>query len=848
MLLEFPNTMAVSTGDGWQPTASITEQRIRLRKGESLNLACRGDARVYALDLSPTHQDCELALRREPRTGAVQLLAGEMDKGSHHFVLSAEPILGERLLHGAETHSYAESPFAYVIYPPLGPGNLHWISCLLQPTSVPLNFTAQVPNRYPVPYLGFATDEGLWVLGGNQPEGERRELAVCLIGRPTAKQVRSLVDAQVYRRIYVVTDDKRLLVKWARHLGVRSPVGRGAAELPAAQIGGTSVRFLRTEWTASSLEDVNMRILRNELAESPYNDAYREAWEHIVGERLPPVPVVPDPRVGSICVLINLLRGRVPDTTAEALDATPADLSSDDLWLTPWAASDPLSVEQLAEELIVRSTGEYLAMQHLKNLGITFPHQDSGASIPEDQYPELAAIVDAWLCATPKTVDGHRARLREGLLRIGASARSIAALFADRVHRMPPEVRHRAGVGMANPFVIPLIENETPWYQLSLDLAHWTLYAACASRKKAGVIAPAPVDGAMVANIKQAIRNLRYDYHVREPELRSADIVDHRRAVGRLLQEAVGSGVLEALDRVGADRVVAFSDVGLEYLPFRDSVLGMEFPISRLPVSWPAMWTGGNAVSSATRGQSLVRGGSMTRGSKAVILVADTQTDRQTEWSQEIASHARDRLRWVGLIAEMPSTKTATVKGLLEACMPAAVVLFFGHATASGDQALLRLDEEKAITAADVLEHDWKGKLIVLVGCETAVQDSEERDIASAFLKRGARAVIGTSSKVSVKVADYLFTQLFDLLIDGMPIDYAFFLARRRSAAFETLRTTMSSDEAADRIADAVARKAEAGPFVSFMDALGLCWSDMEHDSVYAPTFSLLGGSGETLA
>ena len=57
----------------------------------------------------------------------------------------------------------------------------------------------------------------------------------------------------------------------------------------------------------------------------------------------------------------------------------------------------------------------------------------------------------------------------------------------------------------------------------------------------------------------------------------------------------------------------------------------------------------------------------------------------------------------------------------------------------------------------------------------------------------------------------------------------------------------MSSTAAASRIAEAVANGAEQSTLRHFLDEVGISWTDIETDSVYAPTFSLLGGSGQTL-
>lgn len=90
------------------------------------------------------------------------------------------------------------------------------------------------------------------------------------------------------------------------------------------------------------------------------------------------------------------------------------------------------------------------------------------------------------------------------------------------------------------------------------------------------------------------------------------------------------------------------------------------------------------------------------------------------------------------------------------------------------------------IGAEDIASQSWADSFVILIGCETAASDTGDNDMAMTFLKAGARAVVGTSSKVAVHVADFLFKEMLELLVGGAFIDYAFFIARRRASAYET--------------------------------------------------------------
>jgi hypothetical protein len=220
-----------------------------------------------------------------------------------------------------------------------------------------------------------------------------------------------------------------------------------------------------------------------------------------------------------------------------------------------------------------------------------------------------------------------------------------------------------------------------------------------------------------------------------------------------------------------------------------------------------------------------------------------------TRWASNAATAAAEQLHGLGLAAALQPEEGTSKQELLSAISNAPVVMFFGHAGASRRLAELDLGE-MTLTTDDIAKTDWTGSLVTLTGCETAALDTEQGDLAHQFINGGARAVIGTTAKIKVYVADYFFTVFFRRIMQGLPLDYAFFDSRRDTAVFETLVTgqNLQDETARARIEETHARRPGGyDAFTDFLAAAATSWAEVETHAIYAMTLCMSGGAGQRI-
>ena len=144
---------------------------------------------------------------------------------------------------------------------------------------------------------------------------------------------------------------------------------------------------------------------------------------------------------------------------------------------------------------------------------------------------------------------------------------------------------------------------------------------------------------------------------------------------------------------------------------------------------------------------------------------------------------------------------------------------------------------------------DWSNLFVLLIGCETAAIDSKNGDIASTLLELGARAVVGTSTKISMDVAKVFLQEFFINLMAGAPADYSFFYAKRKAVLHEALSRIYQGKDFTNEI-NALFTPEKKSKYMSMTEMLtkfGITWEQAGASALYAFSLSILGGAGERL-
>ena len=799
---------------------------------------------------SISEETLQLTREHDIRSDTMRLISAGDDSARGRLVFHIQPIYDPS---AKSSTPFTEAPLMIISYEPLPPTSLWWIACC--PTgknTFPLALPMAAPNAYPVPYMGFATSEG-WFLGNHVPEGGGEELVLLLLGDPPLSELALIVRNPRYGAVHVLSSNPDY-VKACRV----TIVGRGEESLAVSSTGGkaewqNAFSVSLVDWDRlDSVEEDLVRIASYTSAE-PHTETL---WRHHIDHRLPAVPIIDDVLLTPMLIVINMLRGRLPRQVPTQTNRIEM-LLRPEKWLTDWDAQ-PITRSELLVGLIRRNATEYVAARAFREL--TSSGEDM--KVPDvhgDEAPgaEAVAFFEDWLFRWPlagmEAQNASKKAFRSYLKSLHVDAVKVITAFARRAFTMETQERYAAGLTFLNPLVLVLKSENDYIYdgtmtgpQLGIDLVYLANYCGRRSRNKPGSVIPSIGPDSLISSVRATTHTLRQEYYQEPNRERQQRIAMLRRRLGEQLAQALDDSVTPILEHLGADRVISFSDVSMDLFPYGAGVLGMEVPVSRIPASLPLIYSTTMAIRHATRGQSRTRGGSMVPVGKATVLTATDVTDIQTAWSHKVGLAVAQRLQLLGLLADIPRISMKTKRSILENSAKSDIVIFFGHASASAHSAGLQLGEA-IVSAQDIAAVDWSDNVIVLIGCETSAEDSEGLDLAKAFFLGGARAVVGTSAKVSVSVAAYFFDQFFTLLYGGLPIDYAFFDARRRSAFFETLSAVTSRDAAADKIERAMLRGAGLRNLKTFLQELGLRWEDVERHATSSLAFSLLGGAGDCL-
>jgi len=128
------------------------------------------------------------------------------------------------------------------------------------------------------------------------------------------------------------------------------------------------------------------------------------------------------------------------------------------------------------------------------------------------------------------------------------------------------------------------------------------------------------------AGLVQLLRDVRHYLYF--PELDNAAIFTKRRELGTAIASVIEEATYQVLDKLAASRIVVFSDIPLDYLPYHGSMLGLEVPISRYPILL-AYFIVNEGFRSAAR--SMVN----AEGTLCSVLCANEAHDPATAWACE---------------------------------------------------------------------------------------------------------------------------------------------------------------------------------------------------------------------
>jgi hypothetical protein len=834
---------------------------LSVKVGDALGVGTLGDYYAFILLfrlVGCTQPDLELGLKS--RQGILEIFCHSPTPVRASFLITASPRKDFKFVGGSPSASVRLSELALSVYEPFPPRFFLDISGAV--TSIldrPLSrnpILGRPGASFPLIFIG--TDAGeLWPTVG---DSSRQILTntikgIVYFGTPPRSIIEKWIWSRRMRFVGLVsTKPQTLLASMPMLSGSRAAICKGDAVFIAhgdQVIGGL---FLKGKvFDCEKVDEFLVHATQQCRTDLPPKMVL--SWREHVASRLPALPFCRDLAVAMALAVGNRQRGRCmrdQDDAAVSYDR----LADDGLWLCPWRASAVIDRDDLLLEIALRTTAEYLAVRVYARLVQDDRHQAS-ESVSKDLPSSIEIAADAYVVAWEHVVENGRAPLRaaqEALLTSMArydpdgrrTQSAIAAAFLERFRgKLAGHIVSDEGLTRINPLVLVLATGGDETWDLPLELAstYWAAYAAGFSGGKPGAIVASLIHRSEISEalrrqhaIRVAIRYLDSSNDVQLLDLRIK-----RQRLGQLVQEKLQPASLKLLRAADADRIVACSPVVLDFVPFGSSLLGLERPLSRLPVSDDI------AGNYATINLAAVSSAAHRGSGIAAILFPTRPRDDEERWAARFGEAIQSMMPLLGFRPNPMPQSDASVVAIIDHIRSAELVIFVGHGIASDSSAFVDLGTLQ-LSCQQLREIEWTGKLAMLIGCETAALDTNHGDAAGLLLQRGARAVVGTTAQVEIDVAQVFFEAFLNASIRGDALDYAFFQARRQAVIAEALRAKgLEWSRAAQRAREIALIYPSVKTFASLLAEIGMTWDEAYTSAVFSLSWSITGGAAERL-
>jgi hypothetical protein len=292
-----------------------------------------------------------------------------------------------------------------------------------------------------------------------------------------------------------------------------------------------------------------------------------------------------------------------------------------------------------------------------------------------------------------------------------------------------------------------------------------------------------------------------------------ATLMQHGRALFAALKKALGTKC--DLSDPGTTIYLDIADPGLAMLPWElmtsgDCWLPLTSPIIRVK-SWP--------LSSSAPAACWP--------SRVMILIGSGDSKIAASEEERIIREKLSNVHSLFMIRTTRNQDRHTVMDELKTWQPH-VLHFIGHGGQAGGLPRLHIESANAWdwTTLDIASHavfkTWQPTLVVLNACRSANRNDELEisSIASAFLSRGCRAVIGMQADIKGVTAGVYASKIYENLARNMPLDLALQEARNAVYDFSSTGTANMREAAMASLTVSVPPSALFAPVLEVTDQL----------------------------
>lgn len=612
-----------------------------------------------------------------------------------------------------------------------------------------------------------------------------------------------------------------------------------------AKLGALVVQNILLSWSGIETFFDGIRERKPQQYSADLAEGLREHFDN----RLPPLPACIDLEVSAIVQLTNSQRGRVTvDDGKDVVDYLPLTQSQN--WIfnnEPFSFNDRKS---LKAELSIRAAVEYMAVRAFFDYKSCLEdgvfQLETGPRInKENALSDFAAV---WQRGPSANVQKFREAVAALKVHYRHSTnaeevlRDIATIFLRRTlsRRDIKTSVDRLGSWL-NPLSIILTRGPSDSVHdpfVELGIMNWVSFASGLSANKPAAVS---VSIRKEEELKSPLRRQSRIHRSIRLLPHTPQSIEHytikraRAVLGAEIRGLISEEVFDLIRCLDADRLVYHSPLYLDFVPIHSTILGVEYPTVRYPAD-ETLLDGFILPNVAAVAQNLLV------EADNVCVARSKSEDAAENWSEKVVELIRQLCPLLG-ISKSSVIEPNNGAELGSAIATSNLVFLIGHASAEeGGQ----FSVGKTVVSFQELErYDWEGKIVFLIGCETAAAENGSIDLSSALVRKGTQAIFGTSSRISIEVADVFLSRLLDVALEGTPLDYAFFTARREAVIFETLSALGRDVSKAAKAAREVLDSSRAEEYFSeIIEKAGLKWGEVYLHSVYGLSLTMTGGVG----